>query len=194
MRRARLGLFEHAQNFLQFPHQRRLVLQPAGRVDDDDVGAAVLRRHDSVEGEAGGIGAGRARYHLGAGALAPNLELLDRRGAEGVAGGEHDFLAAIAVELGELADRRGLAAAVDTDHQKHEGLMRRVDRERLLGRLQGVDDALGQGRADFLAADLLVEARAFQLLGDLLREAETEIGTDQQLFELVERRLIEFAS
>ena len=71
--------------------------------------------------------------------------------------------------------------------------MRAVDRQRLLGRLQRGDDALGQGRADFLAADLLVEARALQLLGDLLRETEAEIGADQQLFQLVERRLIELA-
>src|SRR6185312_16306924 len=63
--------------------------------------------------------------------------------------------------------------------------------ERLLGRLERIDNAFGQGRANLLAADFLIETRAFQLLGDLLRETEAEIGADQQLFQLVERSLIE---
>ena len=42
-----------------------------------------------VEGEARGVRALRAGDDRRAGALAPDLELLDRRGAEGVAGGEH---------------------------------------------------------------------------------------------------------
>ena len=50
---------------------------------------SALARLTRIEGEAGGVGAGRAGDHVGAGALAPDLQLLDRRGAEGVAGGEH---------------------------------------------------------------------------------------------------------
>ncbi len=48
-------------------------------------------------------------------AVAPDLELLDRGGAEGVAGAEQHALA-LGAELGrELADGRGLADAVDAD-------------------------------------------------------------------------------
>ena len=57
-------------------------------------------------------------------------QLLDRRGAEGVAGGEHDRLA-FGPELGrELADRRGLAGAVDADDEDHERPLAGVDVKR----------------------------------------------------------------
>ena len=60
--------------------------------------------------------------------VAPDLELLDRGGAERVAGGEHDR-SALGAELGgELADGRGLARAVDADDQDHERLARRRSR------------------------------------------------------------------
>jgi hypothetical protein len=46
-------------------------------------------------------------------------ELLDRRGAEGVAGGQHHAVALLLQALGQLADGGGLAGAVDADHQDH---------------------------------------------------------------------------
>ncbi len=54
---------------------------------------SALRRHQRLEGEARGVGAGLARDHWDAGALAPDLQLLDRGGAEGVAGRQHHLLA-----------------------------------------------------------------------------------------------------
>ena len=45
---------------------------------------------DRVEGDRARVGARRALDDLAAGALRPLLELLDRRGAEGVGGAEHD--------------------------------------------------------------------------------------------------------
>ena len=50
--------------------------------------ARALRQR--VEGEARRVGALLARDDARAGALAPDLQLLDRGGAERVAGGEHD--------------------------------------------------------------------------------------------------------
>ncbi len=54
-------------------------------------------------------------------ALAPGLQLFDRGGAEGVAGGQHDALALVLQPLGQLADGGGLAGAVDADHQNDLG-------------------------------------------------------------------------
>ena len=53
--------------------------------------------------------------------LAPDLELVDRRGPEGVAGGEHDRSSEALVIGGQLGDRGGLADAVDADNHDHEG-------------------------------------------------------------------------
>ena len=50
---------------------------------------ASLRLLEGVEGEARGVGAELRGDDRRAGALAPDLQLLDRGGAERVAGGEH---------------------------------------------------------------------------------------------------------
>ena len=76
----------------------------------------------ALEGEAGGIGAGFARDEDGAGALAPDFELIDGGGAERVAGRQHDLAALGAEFRGELADGRGLAGAVDAGDQDDERL------------------------------------------------------------------------
>src|SRR6185312_9726307 len=95
--------------------------------------------------------------------------------------------------LGELADGGGLAAAIDADDEDDEGLPCRIERERPLDGLQTLDDAFGERRADLLGGRLLVEARAPQAIGDALRRAEAEIGADQQLFEFLERGIVELA-
>ncbi len=93
VRRAFVLLLEDADDLLELGHQLLLVLQPPGGIDEQDVGAFVLRAFQRLEGDAGGIGALFACDHLGAGALAPQLELLDGSGAEGVGGGQHHELA-----------------------------------------------------------------------------------------------------
>ena len=57
---------------------------------------------------AGGVGPGVAGDHRAAGALAPDLQLADRGGAEGIAGGQHDRLA-----IGENHNRLGHHLARD---------------------------------------------------------------------------------
>ena len=63
-----------------------------------------LRGGERVEGKAGRIGARLARDHAGAGALAPDFQLLDGGGAEGVAGRQHHRLA-FGAELARRACR-----------------------------------------------------------------------------------------
>src|SRR5205807_402907 len=102
-------------------------VQAPGRVDEEDVGAVAARQLERVEGEARGVGAGLARDDRRAGALAPYLQLLDRGGAERVAGGVHDALAGVAVLLRELGDRRRLPRAVDADDQDDVRLPRGIE-------------------------------------------------------------------
>ena len=91
-----------------------------------------------------------------AGALAPDLELLDRGGAERVAGGEH----------ARSCRHRDRACAslpivvvlplpLTPTTSITNGFLRGIERQRLLDRRQsGLDDFLGQGGADFLGARL----------------------------------------
>jgi hypothetical protein len=107
----RLGhlLLDDADDLAQFVHQLGLVLQPAGRVDQDDVMPVALGCFQRVEGETGRIGTDLALDHGRPGALTPDRDLLDRGSAERVAGGE-ERIAALALQLdGNLAERGGLA-------------------------------------------------------------------------------------
>src|SRR5207244_3718022 len=72
-----------------------------------------------IERDGGGVCPRLVADHIHAGPRRPRLELLDRRGAEGVRRNEED-LAALALEAGrELADGRGLAGSVRAEDQDH---------------------------------------------------------------------------
>ncbi len=121
MRRRSIDLLHHADDFFELAHQRRLVLQPAGGVDHQHVDSLGARGLQRLVGEPRGIRAGLAGDDAGARALAPDFELIDRGGPEGVARGEHHALALAKKFSRELADRGGLAGTVDADHQDDEG-------------------------------------------------------------------------
>ena len=133
VRRARVDLLHHAHDLLQFGHQLGLVLQAAGGVDDQHVCRSASRRGEGLERKARGIRALLARDDGCAGAAAPDLELIDRGGAERVAGGEHHVAALGAEACRELADRGGLAGAIHADDEDHERL-RAVRRSSLASR------------------------------------------------------------
>ena len=148
---------------------------------------SALARLQRLVGEARGIGAGLLGDHRHAGAIAPHLELLDRGGAEGVARRQHHLAALALVEVGELGDGRGLAAAVDADHQHDMRLARRIDGERRRHRLQDLGDVVGEGRAHLLVGHFLAEALLAELLDQARGDADAEIGLDQRVLQLVER-------
>ena len=88
VRRFGVEAAEDAADLGQFLHQMGLVLEAPGGVDDEHVDALRGRLLDPVEDDSGGIAAFLAGDDRRADALAPDLQLLDRGGAEGVAGGE----------------------------------------------------------------------------------------------------------
>ena len=117
MRRRRIELADDAHDLGELVHQVGLVVQAARRVDQQHVAAFGLGALQRLVGETRGIGAGVLGDHRHAGAIAPHFQLLDGGGAEGIARRQHDLAALALVEVGELGDGRGLAAAVDADHQ-----------------------------------------------------------------------------
>ena len=186
---------EHALHLAELLHQVHLRVQPSRRVGDEHVRAARLRGLHGVEDHGRGIGARGLRDHRHAVALAPDLQLLDRRRAEGVACGEHDLAALVGETTRELADGRGLARAVHADDQDHERTLGRVDHERPADRRHDAEHGLAQRAeqrvevAEFLARHLPAQAAQ-----DLLRGLDADVGGDEPRLELVEHRVVDAAA
>ena len=147
---------------------------------------------DGVIGQAGGIGADLALDHRHAGALAPDRDLFDGSGAEGVARSQ-DGPTALARQLdGNLAQRGGLAGSVHAHEDQH---LRRGggEVERFLQGLQDLGDDVCEGFTHFLVGDFLVKPVPGQALGDLHGGLGTQISGDQGVFQLFQRGGVELA-
>ena len=189
----RVDLPHDADDLFELAHELGPVLQPAGRVHHHHVGVELARAGQRVEGKPGGVGALLALDEVGRRAARPDAQLLDRGGAERVAGGEHDRLA-LAPELGrELADGRRLAGAVDADDEDDEGTLARVDHERTGDGSERALDFRGEDGLHRLGREALLVAPAPDRLANPRRRLEAEIGLDQDVLEIVERVRVELA-
>ena len=154
MRRAGQSLADDAFDLFQFVHQVQLRRQPAGGIDHDHVDAARLRRMHGVEGDGGRI-AGFLCDHGDVVAFAPDRQLLARGGAEGIAGGQQHRLLMRLQMLGQFADGGGFAGAVDArDH--HDQRLMLAQHQRLLQRLEQIDQQIAQGVLDLGRIEQLV--------------------------------------
>ena len=111
-----------------------LAVQPSGRVGKQHIDATRLRGFERIEDHRARIGAGLLGAEQRAGALGPDVQLLDRGGAESVAGGEHDTVMLLMQRPRELADARGLARSVHADDSTTRRPCGRIDAQRLLAR------------------------------------------------------------
>ena len=178
---------------MQLFHQFAAILQTAGGIDQQHIDAAILRRTHGIEYKASGIGPGLTSDHFGTGALAPNLQLIDRGGAKRVSGRQH-HAAAFGAELRrKLADCGGLAGAVDTGNQNNERLLRRIDHERLRHREQDLLDLGGNHSGHFGRRNCLVMAAFGQRIADPVRSIKAEIGAHEDILDLGDRCGIELA-
>src|SRR5690606_7229501 len=111
---------------------------------DDNVDAASLTSLDGIKDHRGAVSAlflGNDRYLV---ALTPDLQLLDRRRPEGIARGEQDRLALVLEALGQLANGRGFANAVNPDHQDDIGLIAVIQFQRRAAGLEQITQLLFQ--------------------------------------------------
>ena len=92
--------------------------------------------------------------------------------------------------MAELADRRRLARAVDADHQDDVRTGKTPDFQRLGDRSEDLFDLLGEDRAKAPLVEPL-ELLLRDCLADPVRRLGPEIGRDQCLLDVVERRGIE---
>jgi len=180
-----------AHHLFQFAHELSAVLQTAGGIDQHHLDAVRLGRGDGIESETGRVGARRTRLDVGAGARAPDRQLIDSGGAEGVAGHQHHVSALGAEFGGELADGGGLAGAVDAADQNDE--RPRGDFKRLGDGAQDLLDLAGQHGLYFVGRDAFLEAAVAQHFDHACGEIRAQVGADQFVFELLHRRGIELA-
>ena len=186
MRAGRLRFPNHPLDLGDLFHQMQLSRQSARSVCQHHVDAAGLGCVDGIENDRGWVTGFLGDNHHAV-FLAPGLQLLTRGGTEGVAGGEqHRFSLGLEV-AGQLADRGGLAGAVDPGDHDDEGFVRRHI-ERLLQRRQQILERLHQGhlelsrRLQFVAAD-----SHLQFVEQESSRVDAHVGLQQGRFQLFEQ-------
>ena len=145
---------------------------------------------DPVIDDPGRVAAFLADHHRRADAVAPDLELLDRGGAERVAGGEHHAIILFLQPMAQFADGGGLARAVDADHQDDVRARKAPYVQRLGDRGEDLFDLLGEDGAQPALVERL-EFLAGDRLADPLRRGGAEVGRDQRFLDIVEGRGVE---
>jgi len=121
------------------------------------------------------------------------VQLFDGGSTKSIASGEHDIQPARRKLGGKLADRRGLAGAIDADNQDNVRLVRKIEFQRLGHRAKHLLDFRCHDGADFLCADILAVACGAQSTRDADGGFHTQIGLDQHIFEVLQRIFIELA-
>ena len=184
---ARDPLVDDAADLGQLVHEVRLGVEAAGGVGDQDVGVAGDGGVEGVEHHRGRVSVGRMGHDLRVRALSPDPQLVDGGGAERVGRRKNDSPSLGTLAGGQLADRRGLAGAVDADDE-HDG-----------GRTLGGRDGLpvlrvadGEQPREFGADGLLgrdVPALA-GALHEIHRQRGPDVPGDQGLLDLVPVRAV----
>ena len=115
----------------------------------------------------------------------PNRQLLRCSGAERIAGGQHDLFPLLGVILGQLADSRRLADAVDADDE--DDLRRpRPIRHGLGVFLQQLDNAFFQIRNDVVSVANLFRFDAFSdFTQQVIRRFDTDIAGQHDRFQIL---------
>ena len=196
-------------------HQLVVHSKAAGGIDDDDRVAFLPGFLDGVPGDLDRVLDAVFAVDGHAHGLAEHLELLDGGGTEGVAGGEHDLHAFLALDVeGQLAGEGRLTGTVQAGDEHHGGIALEVhlrggaahegghlvadDLDHHLLRLDGREHVLSEGLvldgvAEFLR-DLEAHVGVQQGLADVLDGLrDVDFGDLAFAFEDLERPLQSFA-
>ena len=120
MRCFNIKLLHHTDDFLQFFHQVRLVLQAPCGIGNQHINVTCFCRLNRIENHRSGICAGVLCNDRNIVALAPHLKLLNRCRTEGIARRQHHRFTLLLELTRQLADGGGFTHAVDADHQNNE--------------------------------------------------------------------------
>src|SRR5688572_1683700 len=187
VRRAVSGASGDAPDLIELAHQVGAGVQAPGRVDQDRIAAPGLARLNRVEHDGGGIRAFLRADDVDVRPLGPDRKLLDGGGAERVGRTHQRLLPRRLQQIGEFADGRGLASAVDADDQRDVRSMT-VERWRPIDRIEDVAD-LG---LDQFAEALATAGPAAHGGDDLLGGGNAYVRREQQFFERLNRVDVNF--
>ena len=163
-------------------------MQTTRRVDEDEVATQLVCLVEHVVANARGIGTAIALDDGHARALTPHIELLDGRGAERVGTADHDVLAGARLGARDLADRGGLASAVDT-HEQHAA--RRIVEDVGLGFDEELAQALGKGDAQLIGGLEVLAGRGLtQVVGDAHGDLAAHVSHDEGVLQVLPEALI----
>ena len=179
-------------NLLQLAHELIGRMQAPRGIDEHEVASQLLGAFYDVIAHACRVASTLALHDLDTAALAPDVELLDGGGAEGVARAYEHLAAAKRSLIGKLADRRGLARAVDAHEEHADG----IHAERI-----GV--GLGKETADFVSEHVehgvrigqrLARGLVAQTVDDLHRRLGAQIAQDERFLEVVPEIIVELGT
>ena len=162
-------------------------MQAAGRIDEDDIHGAGLGGLERVEQDGARVGTLLLADDVDAVALGPDLQLLDRRGAEGVGGAEQHAFAFGPVAGGEFTDGGGFARAIHA-HDQHDGGRRGRFHDGPFGGFEHAEQMLADEVLDFagIAHQLAVHplADVFEDFGD---GADADVSGDERILQFVKQ-------
>ena len=167
-------------------------MQTTGGIDEHQVTAALIGLVEHVIAHARRIGAAVTLDNRYAGALAPYIELLDGGGAEGVSRTDHHVLAAGGHGARNLADRRGLAGAVNA-HKQHAA--RRIGERIALDGHKVLFKLLSQGTTELRGGlEVLLGSGITQVIGDLNGDLGTHVTHNEGVLKVLPKILVDLTA
>ena len=151
------------------------------RIDDEDVAATGNGGLAGIVGDRCRVAAFLVLHELGSATLRPCFELVDGRGTERIAGGNHHLLALANPTGRELADGGRLAGAVHADDKHHVRFALEFERWRIFEEAFGLvaHDVEHLLRRKRLAEGVLTEG-----VRQKERSLNAHVSLDQMFFEL----------
>ena len=176
MRRPLMRFAHHAVHLFELIHELCTCMEPTCGVAEHEVKAIAHAARHGLEQHRARIRLVGAPYQRRVGSLGPDLKLINRSSAKGVARTEEDRVPPLLGAMGELTHARRLTHPVDTHQHDHFGLTRlEVIEER--GRWE-VDDRcelLAQRRKDSVC---VFQATAATPLLEILKQAICRAGAN----------------
>ena len=177
-------------DLLELAHEVGAGVQAPGGVDEHEVATEGLCALEDVVAHGCRVCAALALDHLDAAALSPDIELLDRRCAEGVRTADERPAPLGEALVGQLSHGGRLAGAVDAHEEHADGALLE---EVLLGLGEQTLDGLGQQVQDRVGVWQGLARRSVpQALHDLCRCLGAHVCEDQGLLELVPEVVVDF--
>ncbi len=165
-------------------------MKAAGGVAQHHVHVPGLGGLEGVEQHGAGIGALVLADDVHPSAVCPDLQLIGGGGAEGIRRAQQHLLALPFQPVGQLADGRGLAHAVDADHKHHGGGVLHVQGR--IAHVQAFAQNIPQGALDLIAGHIhLLIGSLLQLLHRVLGQLHAHVGQDKGFLQIVVKVVVQ---